>query len=62
MRIIFLVLAIAFSAISTWIIGVQMRRKIRKDLGRKATDADLTSIETWIEVDETEERRGRAGK
>ena len=44
-------------AISTWIVGVQMKRKIRKDLGRKATDADLSSIETWMKVDEVEEKK-----
>jgi hypothetical protein len=31
-----------------------MRRKIRMDLGRKATKEDLTSIETWMKVDEVE--------
>jgi hypothetical protein len=36
---------------------LQMRRKIRKDLGRKATEADLSSIETWMKVDEVEERK-----
>jgi hypothetical protein len=33
-----------------------MRRKIKSDLGREATDADLTSIETWMKVEEAEER------
>ena len=42
-----------------WIIGIQMRRKIRKDLGRKATKQDLTSIETWMKVDEVEEQNRR---
>lgn len=45
------------TAISTWIVGVQMKRKIRKDLGRKATDADLSSIDTWMKVDEVEEKK-----
>lgn len=45
------------TAISTWIVGVQMKRKIRKDLGRKATDADLSSIHTWMKVDEVEEKK-----
>jgi len=44
------------TAISTWIIGVQMKRKIKRDLGRKATDADLTSIEAWMKV-EVEEKK-----
>jgi hypothetical protein len=44
------------SIVSAWITGVKMRRKIRRDLGRKATDSDLTSIDTWMEVDEVEQR------
>jgi hypothetical protein len=49
-------LTIIATTVLAWIIGIQMRRKIRKDLGRKATDADLTSIDTWMKVDEIEQR------
>jgi len=48
---------IIISVVSAWITGVRMRRKIRKDLGRKATNLDLTSIDTWMKVDEVEERK-----
>jgi hypothetical protein len=48
------VLILIFTSISSWIIGVQMRRKIRRDLGRKATEEDLTSIDAWMKVDEVE--------
>jgi hypothetical protein len=34
-----------------------MRRKIKRALGRKATEADLASIDTWIKVDEVEEKK-----
>ena len=44
-----------------WIAGIQMRLKIRRDLGRKATEADLTSIDTWIKVDEAEQQNERNG-
>jgi hypothetical protein len=47
---------IVYSSVSAWIIGIRMRRKIRRDLGRKATEADLTSIDTWMEVEAVEER------
>jgi hypothetical protein len=47
------------TTVSAWIAGIQMRRKIKRDLGRKATDADLTSIDTWMKVDEVEQRNGR---
>ena len=48
------VLILIFTSISSWIIGIQMRRKIRRDLGRKATEEDLTSIDTWMKVEEVE--------
>jgi hypothetical protein len=47
------------TAVSTWIIGIQMKRKIKKDLGRKATESDLTSIDTWMKVEEEEEKNDR---
>jgi hypothetical protein len=53
------VLVIFATTVSAWIAGIQMRRKIKRDLGRKATDADLTSINTWMKVDEVEQRNGR---
>jgi membrane protease YdiL (CAAX protease family) len=49
-------LFLVYSCVSSWIIGIRMRRKIRRDLGRKATDADLVSIDTWMKVEEVEER------
>jgi len=49
-------LLILYASVSAWIIGIRMRRKIKRDLGREATDADLTSIDTWIKVEEVEER------
>jgi len=53
------VLVIFATTVSAWIAGIQMRRKIKRDLGRKATDADLASIDTWMKVDEVEQRNGR---
>jgi hypothetical protein len=43
-------------AVWAWIEVIRMRLKIGRDLGRKATDADLISIETWMKVDEVEQR------
>jgi hypothetical protein len=39
-------ISVIFETIWTWIAGIRMRLKIKKDLGRNATDADLTSIDT----------------
>lgn len=49
--------ATVVNAIRSWIEGLRMRLKIKRDLGRKATQADLTSIETWMKVDEVEQRK-----
>jgi hypothetical protein len=51
-----LVFPIVVALVSVWLTGIQMRWRIRKDLGRKATSADLTSIDTWMKVNEIEER------
>jgi len=45
-----------FTAITSAIIGYHMRREIRKSLGRKATDEDLSDVETWMEVRDAEEK------
>jgi hypothetical protein len=47
------------SAVSAWILRVRMQRRIKNDLGRKAGEDDLTSIETWMKVDEVEEKSGK---
>ena len=61
LRLIAIALIVIVSAVSTWIVGVKMRRRIRRDLGRKATETDLTSLDTWMEVDEEEQRNGQNG-
>lgn len=48
---------IIITVISCWITGVRMRRRIRKDLGKAPKESDLCSIETWMKVDEVEERK-----
>ena len=45
-----------FTAITSAIIGYHMRREIKKSLGRKATDKDLSDVETWMEVRDAEEK------
>jgi len=53
------ILIIIITVASSWIIRIQMRRKIKKDLGRKATEQDLTSIDTWMKVDKVETHENR---
>jgi hypothetical protein len=53
------IMLLIFIVISSWIISIRMRRKIKKDLGRKANNLDLTSIDTWMKVDEVEHEDNR---
>jgi hypothetical protein len=46
-----------FTTIASWIIGIRMRRRIKRDLGRETKEADLSSIDTWMKVDEVEEKK-----
>lgn len=54
-----LAIAIVFiivTTISAWIMGVRMRRRARRALGRNLSDGELTSISTWMEVEDAEQR------
>ena len=55
--VIYVVLALlAAMSLSTWLDSIRLRRRIERDLGRKATDGDLTSINTWIDALEAEKK------
>jgi hypothetical protein len=49
--------SIILNTVWAWIAALRMRLKIKSDLGRKATQADLTSIDTWMKVQEVEQRK-----
>ena len=54
--------AILVTSLWAWILGVRMRRRIRRALGKNVeNEAELTSLNTWMKV-EDEEERGRGGK
>ncbi len=42
--------------ISSWIVTLQTRRRMKKSLGRKASDLELASLKTWMAVGEAEQR------
>lgn len=42
---------------SSWIVASRMRRRIKDDLGIAANEGDLSSIETWMKVDEAEQKK-----
>jgi len=53
---------IAVTTITSWILGVRMRRRIKRTLGIKASnEMELTSLKTWMDVEDVEEKN-RGGK
>jgi hypothetical protein len=59
-KIWFVIYAIGLAIVSTisaWIVGIHMRRRVKADLGITADEGDLTSLETWMKVDEFEEEK-----
>ena len=54
--------AILVTSLWAWILGIRMRRRIRRALGRDVeNESQLTSLNTWIKVEDEEERQ-RGGK
>ena len=43
-------------AISGWIVTRQVRRRMKKSLGRSASDLELASLKTWMKVEEREQQ------
>lgn len=50
------IVAIIFTTISAWIMGIRMRRRARKALGRDVSSGELTSINLWMNVQDAEHR------
>jgi hypothetical protein len=49
---------IVASNLWAWILGLRMRGRIQRALGKDAkTEMELTSLNTWINVEDEEERR-----
>jgi len=55
-RVVGLVGFLIVTTVSAWITAFQMRRKIKKSLGRNVSDTELVSINTWMKVEEAEQR------
>jgi hypothetical protein len=47
--------------VSEWIVTLRARRRMKKSLGRKATDLELASLKTWMRVKEAEQREKESG-
>ena len=48
--------------LSSRIVANRLQQRIKGDLGKAADEGDLTSVETWMKVDEMEQKKnpGRA--
>ena len=53
--------AVIALTISGWIVTMRVRRRMKKSLGRKATDLELASLKTWMRVEEAEQREKESG-
>ena len=42
--------------LSGWIVTLRVRRRMKKSLGRDATNLELASLKTWMRVKEAEQR------
>ncbi|HSY93495.1 MAG TPA: hypothetical protein VK812_19190 [Candidatus Binatus sp.] len=61
-KVVFGLATIAVTAITSWILGVRMRRRIKRTLGITPTnEMELTSLKTWMNVENIEEKN-RGGK
>jgi hypothetical protein len=49
-------IAVIALTVSGWIVTLQARRRMKKSLGRRATDLELASLKTWMRVEEKEQR------
>jgi hypothetical protein len=58
---LFKIVVIVVTTVAGWITAIRLRRRVRRALGKEATDTNLTSFNMWMRVDEAEERK-RGGK
>ena len=61
LKILTFAVIVIVTTISAWVVAVRMRRRIRRALGKEVSEAELTSLSTWMKVEDEEERR-RGGK
>jgi len=48
--------AVIAATISGWIVTRQVRRRMGKSLGKTPSDLELASLNTWMRVEEAEQR------
>ena len=58
---LYVLAAVIAATVSGWIVTLQVRRRMKKSLGRNATDLELASHKTWMKVEEAEQREKESG-
>jgi hypothetical protein len=56
MRLLFYLLLVIWGAIASWIVAHRMRQRIQKALHKDVSDIELTSLNTWMQVDKKEKQ------
>lgn len=55
------IVAVIALTVSGWIVTARVRRRMTRSLGRKATDLELASLNTWMKVEEREQQEKESG-
>ncbi len=58
---LYVLAAVIAATVSGWIVTMQVRRRMKKSMGRRATDLELASLKTWMKVEEAEQREKESG-
>ena len=57
-KLVMVFVTIIATLITSWILGVRMRRRIRRAIGTNIqSEAELTSLNTWMKVEEVEQEK-----
>ena len=43
-------------SVTGWIVAVRTRTRMKKSLGRKPSDLEMISLNTWMQVEEAEQQ------
>jgi hypothetical protein len=47
-----------WTAVTGWIVAVRTQIRMKKSLGRKPSNLEMVSLNTWMQVEEVEQRAG----
>jgi hypothetical protein len=50
-----------WTTVSGWVVTLRARRRMKKSLGRSATNLELASLKTWMKVEEREQQEKESG-